>query len=125
MTTNFLGLKTQTSSFLAPDTIYARDGETLRKFIWTANALADQEREIEALRRKVHDLTAEVTFGVAAERAKAESAERLAAERLEVLAQIGQVAGMARALVRSEADDRTLARIQQLVARAIGAGGNK
>jgi hypothetical protein len=51
------GMRVVQSSLLGDsDMIMVRDGETMQRFIWTANALADQEREIERLRAEVERL---------------------------------------------------------------------
>lgn len=95
----FLGMKVLTSGYIPADMlILAANGEVLHRFIWTANALADQEREIEQLRaraeaseerhrtfreeaekeRKAHHAEALETIAVWRERA--EAAERSLSE---------------------------------------------
>lgn len=48
---DLMGMKVISSSAVPVDmVVLVRNGETLHRFVWTANALADQEREIQGLR---------------------------------------------------------------------------
>jgi hypothetical protein len=49
-----LGMRVIESSHLPGDMVFMfRNGEVMHRFIWTANALADQEREIEMLKARL------------------------------------------------------------------------
>jgi hypothetical protein len=57
---SLLGMKVIETSMLPGDmVVMCRNGEVMHRFIWTANALADQELEIEALRARAAALEAE------------------------------------------------------------------
>lgn len=58
--TQVFGMRVVSSSLLPADAVLmVRNGEALHRFIWSANALADQELEIERLRAEVERLTKE------------------------------------------------------------------
>lgn len=73
-----LGFPVRVSSFVPEGmVILVRDQATLDRFIWTANALADQELEILRLRAQRDDLQERNTELVLQRRAIAEELERL------------------------------------------------
>ncbi len=57
---DLMGLRVLSSSAVPADmVVLVRNAETLQRFVWTANALADQEREIERLRARIAEVERE------------------------------------------------------------------